>query len=405
MMENRSFDHFLGWMPGSIHDRSRTYVDADGAEFTPYHLDGDFRGCGHPDPGHGWSQGRTQLGPNRDASGFLASGSGNDEFAVGYYNGEDIPVWQALTTQGTTFDQYFCSVLTSTWPNRSYQHGATSNGRTGNSPPTTPAGYPEPTIWDRCNDAGVTWAYYYSNLPFIGLYGYRYMAGQAANVRHVSTFYEDAASGKLPQVCFVDPFFTTPAEGIGNDDHPLADIRLGQQFLSGVVGSFAAGPQFEKGALFVNYDEWGGFFDTVIPSVAPDDHAALGFGQRGFRTPAVVVSPYARKGAISSQLVPGAEYDATSILKFIEWRFGFEPLTSRDAAARNIGEVLVLDGSKAPEDVDIPSYKAPPDAYMACFVEEAAPAAVSEWETLLESGFFDALRLRTDYKLRDSFAS
>jgi phospholipase C len=402
MMENRSFDHFLGWMPGAIHDRTRTYVNGDGQAFTPYHLGKDTRGCGHPDPGHGWSQGRTQLGPNRDASGFLAPGSGNDEFAVGYYNDDDIPIWKALSEQGTIVDQYFCSVLTSTWPNRWYQHGATSGGRQGNAIPTSPTGFPDTTIWDRCDAAGVSWAYYYSNLPFIGLYGHRFMVGRAANVRHVSAFYADAATGTLPQVCFVDPFFTTPAEGIGNDDHPLADIRLGQQFLSDVVGAFTRSSQFGRGALFVNYDEWGGFFDTVIPPPAADERAAQGFDQRGFRTPAVVISPRARKGAVSSQLVDGAVYDATSILKFIEWRFDLPPLTMRDADARNIGELL--DFTKSPELVDIPEYKAPADAYIACAVEDQLPAETSEWESLLELGYFDALGLRTDYKLRDSFA-
>ena len=228
------------------------------------------------------------------------------------------------------------------------------------------------------------------------------MVGRAANVRHVSAFYADAAAGTLPQVCFVDPFFTTPAEGIGNDDHPLADIRLGRQFLGDVIRSFTQSSQFAKGALFVNYDEWGGFFDTVTPDIVPDDFAADGFGQRGFRTPAVVVSPYARQHAISSHLVPGATYDATSILRFIEERFNMAPLTVRDANARNVGELL--DFTQPPLEVEVPAYTALPDAYMACAVEEQVDSAPSEWEALLEMGLFDALKLRTDYRLRDSFA-
>lgn len=404
MMENRSFDHYLGWMKRAEGTQDGlTYLDDAGTAHPTTHWAPDYKGCGHLDPGHGWNHGRVQLAPDgvKDASGFIREGSRNDDFALGYYTADDLPVWKALTEQATIFDHYFTAVLTSTYPNREYMHAASSGGRKGNSFPSNPiVGFQETTIWDRCIEAGVDWAYYYSNLPVIGLYGERLTLRHPHRVRHISSYYADAAAGRLPNVCFVDPFFVAP-EGLANDDHPHADVRLGQHFLADVIGAFQESPQFARGALFVNYDEWGGFFDTVVPGRAADDLAsddlAEDFAQRGFRTPATVVSPYAPRGAIARK-----DYDHTSILRFIEWRFGFAPLTARDAAARNIGEVLDFEMTPNLDPV-VPPYVSPPDARIPCAVEEGFEG--SDLMLIQTTGLADALGLRTDHAFADSYRS
>ena len=84
--------------------------------------------------------------------------------------------------------------------------------------------------------------------------------------------------------------------------------------------------------LVINYDEWGGFFEHIPPSLAPipaADQAAGSDGRRGFRVPCVIASPFARRG-----FVPNTVFDHTSVLKLIEWRWGLEPLTERDACER-----------------------------------------------------------------------
>lgn len=189
---------------------------------------------------------------------------------------------------------------------------------------------------------------------------------------------------------------------MANDDHPHADIRLGQQFLGDVIGAFAESPQWARGALFVNYDEWGGFFDTAIPPAAKDDDRksadlAEDFSQRGFRTPATVVSPFAQRGRIAPHT-----YDHTSILRFIEWRYGLAALTRRDASARNIGEVLDF---KRPmlEPPAIPAYQAPADARIPCGAEEGFEG--SDLMDLERSGLTTALGLRTDWRFADSYRS
>ena len=402
MMENRSWDHYFGWIEGTG-TQAKTYYDSAGNPHQTKHWAPDYKGCDYSDPGHGWNAGRVQLGPDRQADGFIKDGSGNDDFALGYYLPEDIPVWTNIAEQATLFPNYFCSVLTSTYPNRWYQHAATSGGRKSNDfAPNPVEGWQEKTIWDACNEAGVSWAYYYCNLPVIGLYGERMMVRNGANIRHISSYHADAALGRLPQVVFVDPFFVAPP-GISNDDHPHADIRLGQQFIYEVVDSFVRSPQFGRGALFINYDEWGGFFDTAIPAVVPDDRVAEGFGQRGFRTPAAVVSPFAKPGLAPLVDPSGApvSYDHTSILKFIEWRYGLPSLTARDAAAANIGQVLDFSSQNA---VELDPYVAPPEARIPCEAEgHVAPA--SDLLPLQEAGVFDKLGMRTDFRFEDSYRS
>jgi phospholipase C len=98
----------------------------------------------------------------------------------------------------------------------------------------------------------------------------------------------------------VDPPFRDGGggDGLSADEHPLGDVRLGQAFMADVVNDFVRSPAYRRGALFVVYEEWGGFFDHVRPPRVPDDRASADlyedFGQMGFRIPAVAVSPYAR---------------------------------------------------------------------------------------------------------------
>jgi len=127
------------------------------------------------------------------------------------------------------------------------------------------------------------------------------------------------------------------AEVVLLDQSPaLETSRDGQRhFLNTVYDAVVASPNWERTVLVINYDEWGGFFDHVPPTIAPDPRPDLGTGLRGFRVPCLVISPRARRRTIAH-----GTYDHTSVLKMIEWRFGLQPLTVRDAAANNLAEVL-----------------------------------------------------------------
>jgi phospholipase C len=214
--------------------------------------------------------------------------------------------------------------------------------------PALEAGNQWETIFDRALGAGVSVAYYVSDLPVPALYGPRGLEW----IRPIADFYSHAAAGTLPNICFVDPPFVDGGGGDGTsaDDHPLADIRLGQAFMSDVVHAFIESPQYRHGAMFLNYDEWGGFFDHVKPRRVPDDRSspdlAEDFGLTGFRVPGVAISPYARGGTVSHAFTTHE-----SILKLLSYRFGFGFLNKRHRYATNIGRTF--DYSKP--DLDPPS--------------------------------------------------
>ena len=395
MMENRSVDHFFGWVPDVVPGFNATQDKVYSGVATNHWGaggKGDYAGCGYKDPAHGWDTGRAQK-----KEGFLGPNAGNDEFAVSYYEAADLPVYEQLVREFTTFDRYFCSIMASTYPNRYYMHSAQSGGMKNNDFPPQAGkmtGWEWPTIWDLLERAGVSWGYYFSNLPAIGLWGPRY----AHNARHISHYYEDALLGRLPAVSFVDPFFT--AEGLANDDHPHADIRLGQEFVSGVVTSFIGSPQWERGALFINYDEWGGFWDHVTPPKVSDPRGSQGFGQLGFRTPTLLISPYARGPRVDSGL-----YDHTSILRFIETNWNLGRLSDLDPNARthdrNIGAAFDFTRFDPEVDVDALTYMAPAEARIPCAARgHTAPA--SDLYALAENGWLEAMGYRLDWAFGDS---
>ena len=362
MMENRSFDHYFGWYADKADAvQSRSYPDPDngGASVDTRHASfmgqAQWQGCGHPDPPHDWDGGRDQLGSAKtdttvEPDGFLSGAS--DEFALSYYDEGEVPFIHAAGTAFTVYDRFFCSLMASTWPNRYYKWSAQSGGRKDNSPPVQTAGNQWDTIFDLAIRNGLSARYYNSDLPFSAVWGPRGVPW----TRPVAEYYADCALGTLPNITFVDPPFRDGGggDGLSADEHPLGDVRLGQAFMSDVVNAFVESPCWERGALFVVYDEWGGFFDHVRPPSVPDVRQSTNidadFGQMGFRIPAMCVSPYAFRGEVS-HLQCGFE----SILKLISYRFALGSLTTRDAQANNIGLSMNWDAPDF-ECPDLPDY-------------------------------------------------
>src|SRR5712664_2880916 len=262
-MENRSFDHFLGWLPGANGKQAGlSYVDPNGVSHSTYPLAPDYTGCPHPDPDHSYSGGRIDY-DNGAMDGFLKNPA-NDIFAIGYYTKKDIPFYAALALHYTTLSNYFCSILGPTFPNRIFQFAAQTD-RLDNSPSQCTL----PTIFDSLNNAGISARYYFNNLPFLGLWGPKYLL----NTFLYSDFLADAASGNLPAVSYIDPIYTLTDDGTGNDDHPHADIRSGEAFLARTFHAVASGPQWKNTVFVVNFDENGGFFEHVPPprAAAPNN--------------------------------------------------------------------------------------------------------------------------------------
>jgi phospholipase C len=389
MMENRSFDHLVGWLATDEEylerGRSRygrgfavdgavdqSYRDPTGIAVATIPAETyerekvETRGCTFRIPGHDWRPARVQ----RD-EGFLAEGTGNDRFALTYYRKVNLPFYGALLARFTVFDRWHSSLLGPTFPNRQYLFSAQSEGRKHNIPGNPADVYTAETIWDRLAGAGVPAGYYNTDYPLLAMWGQDRMA---PFIRPLDRYFEDAAAGTLPNVVFVEPGFTGPYR---TDDHPRGDIGMAQRWVRDVFSALARSPQWTRSAFVLTYDEGGGFFDHVRPPVLPDARASArdqdNFGQAGFRVPALVASPYARPGAVDHR-----PYDHTSILRFLEWRFlgappegsgtaGSRPrwaFTTRDARANNMGHSLRASNPEPdlgfdPETVHLPAVSPP----------------------------------------------
>jgi phospholipase C len=340
MMENRSFDHLLGWLPGANgRQAGLRFEDPSGVKHRTFALAPTigFQGCNNLDPDHSWEGGRIQVNGGK-MDGWLKAHS--DIFSIGYYERKDRPFFSELAMKFTTLDNYFCSILAETFPNRFFQHSAQTpvlhNGE-------VTVAQTVPTIWDSLAAAGVSGKYYFSDVPFVAVWGNKYLP-----IAHTfPEFLADAAAGTLPAVSFLDPRFNDEDQGTSGDDHPHADIRAGDAFMSQAFHAVANGPGWANTVFVITYDEWGGFFDHVAPprSVAandvdpPDDDGNV---LLGVRVPTIVASPWTRGGhdpRIHSHL-----FDHTSVLKLIEWRWGLPNLTARDAPDSNITNLAsVLD--------------------------------------------------------------
>lgn len=364
MMENRSFDHFAGWLPKADgRQAGLSYVDAAGVAHETYPLAPDFQGCGHQDPDHSFTGARVEYNSGA-CDGWLRV---NDLYSIGYYEASDLPFLGAALPGWTAFDRYFAAVLGPTYPNRIYQHCAQTD-RLSNSSDILRL----PTIWDRLAGAGLSGRYYFGDLPFLSLWGSKYQPISGS----VDDFEVDCAAGTLPALAFVDPPVLGEPEGTTVDDHPFGDVRAGETFLNRIYNAVMSGPGWPYTALIINFDEWGGFFDHVRPPAAPipdaDRAAGNTDGLRGFRTPMVLISPFSRRGRVSHVV-----YDHTSVLRLVEWRWGLAPLSVRDATANNLAWELDF----VRQDATAPVYAVPSVAGALC-PGQSARAGRAHWLAL-----------------------
>jgi len=341
VMENRSFDHYLGSrkavdglaIDGLVGDESNPGPDLVPVpvfkmdEFEPY------------DPPHGWDSCHFQfnLGEN---NGFVVenekSNPGHGYQAMGYHVREHLPVTHGLADKFTVCERWFSSVMGPTWPNRYYIHGCSSGGGKTN--------FPNPflkTLWHHCDDAGLTSRNYFSDVPWVtgafpliptvwgkladGFEGFS--LDSLTNPNTMSRFFDDAASGDLPNFAIIDPGFTS------NDDHPDHNIQLGQILIGSIYKALAEGPAWHKTLLIITYDEHGGFYDHVPPPKTIDEEPE--FTQLGFRVPSMVIGPSVRRGCVNA-----LQFEHCSIGATLMKRFGIAAINERMAQARDVSSCI-----------------------------------------------------------------
>lgn len=370
MMENRSFDHYLGWLPGADgRQAGLRFTDKDGATVDSFHLASTagygYQSCGQSDPDHSYAGGRVHFN-NGANDGFLKTvDSAGDHLPVGYFSADDLPFFKGCAENWTVCDRYFSGILSSTYPNRMYMHTGQTDRNSNTSTAST-----LPAIWDRLSAAGLSGRYYFNDLPLTALFGSRFVSIS----KPFASFLVDAAAGQLPDVSYIDPSFGGEVTGTSNDDHPLADVRNGQAFLNQVYDALRASPQWSRTLLIVNYDEWGGFYDHVPPPLAPvsdDERNTVGNdGRLGFRVPCVLIGPRVKKAHVAHE-----QYDPNAILNLICWRFGLEGLGLRSATSGNIA--TALDFTNAPR-TDAPAFTVGTGPFgTACQLATTLPAGVA----------------------------
>ena len=368
MMENRSFDHYLGWVPGADGRQAGTRLkDSAGNSYDSYDLAPSYQNTNLADPDHSYAGGRIEIN-NGKMDGFLLPQPAGDTFPIGYYTADSLPFFKGCVDNWTICDRYFCSILSSTTPNRFYMHAGQTDRNSNTVDIST-----LPTVWDRMLAAGRSVAYYYTDVPYTSFWGSKYQS--FSQKYDLNSFAQDMASGNLADLTFVDNVGNTLNEGTGvsMDDHPYGDIRNGQAFLNAVYNALRTNPKWDRTLVVINYDEWGGFYDHVAPPfapVTPEEFAATkNDGRLGCRVPCVLIGPRAKRNHVEH-----LQFDHNSVLNMIAWRFGFEPLGAR-ANSNNIA--LALDFDNAP-NLDAPAFTVPAGPFgQQCFpASEAAQLGI-----------------------------
>jgi len=362
-MENRSFDHILGYL------RLNGRTDVDGLTGTESN---SFEGVSHPvtrltdtffspDPPHGYEPVHRAIDSGA-MDGFVRSWAEQHGRAaagqiMGYHTAATVPEYDALAVDFAIGHRWFAPHPGPTFPNRYYQ----LTGR----PNIDPNGFWEfddtaarpsssTTIFDYLTAGGVTWAYYEQGYNFLRLFqNYTFDDEHIIDLRDSARgFLTAAQAGTLPSVSFVDPHFIELPPDANADGAP-ADIKDGQDFVNEIVEAVISGPAWNKTMLVIVYDEHGGFYDHVPPPQAPKASPELPIDTLGVRVPAFVITPWVARGTVfgDDHLV----FDHTSLLKTIVRRFLPDRppyLGARYAAANDLSAVLT--------DTAQPNLKFPP---------------------------------------------
>ena len=344
MMENHSFDNLLGMVPYQVPGRG--HVDGlarrkgaitnsnpgpAGQRIFATHLPSPCQLTGAP--GQNWNASHISYANGRNSGFVNASGP----IAMAFWDETDLPFTYSLAKHFPIGERYFCSLLGQTDPNRRYMFAGTSSGLVATNTVqsvTTPVA--NGTIFERLTAQGIDWGVYSEDIP-----SYLLIPAQANAARQhpISQFYTDTAAGKLPPFTMLDPNYTTTSE-----EDPQ-DIQVGEEFVATIVRALMKAPTWKSTALFINYDEHGGYYDHVPPprAIAPDSIGPIPppgdttpllpgtFDRYGFRVPLFVVSPWA-KANYTSRIVQ----DHTSVTAFIERKWNLPAMTFRDANAHSM---------------------------------------------------------------------
>lgn len=374
MLENRSFDHMVGYLQSSAYPING--IDPANLPSNPMSPDNPTAVAATSDAPYvlpfdaGHSVSDTNLQVYFNVAGPPAAGPTNKGFIYSYSQQQGVtaataplimkcfapaavPVITTLAQQFALCTRWYSSVPGPTWPNRFFVHCATSKGYIDNS---LLHNYDMRTVYENLSDQGCTWKIYSHDFPqsqvLVNLDQQRF----DANWDSIGGFKDDAAAGSLPDYSFIEPKYTTFL-GEANDEHPPHDVRAGELLIAEVYDAVRSSPAWNDTLLIVLYDEHGGIFDHDLPPAAtpPDGNTSqFAFDRYGLRVPAILISPY-----IKARTIVDTVFDHSSIPAMIKKLFALPAyLTKRDAAANTFEHAFNLDAPRA----DAPANLAPAPA-------------------------------------------
>jgi phospholipase C len=378
MMENRSFDHMLGWLHSPTYqidglDGSQSNDDSNG-EPAPATKDAAYSGDYTPDVAHDFDDVTYQIfgtrTPAADAepqmSGFVmdygeVSGSvPKSHHVMKCFDPKKLPVLTGLARNYAVCTQWFASVPGPTLPNRAYAHAATSVGHVDM---TINWWKESKTIYELLVENQRTAKIYYTDATMALTFGGLIDQQNLYFIPDFEQFYRDCENNNLPDYCFLEPRYNAvsgddPEEA--SDQHPDHDVQAGEDLIHDVYVALGKNAEtWNSTLLVIVYDEHGGLFDHAKPPVAipPDNlqsaNPFFAFDRLGVRVPAVLVSPYIQAGTIVTDTFDHSSLAATARKVFLgaEWRDKY--LTKRDLAANTFEGVLTLEQPRAWDGAEI----------------------------------------------------
>jgi len=376
MLENRSFDHLLGFSGLTGTDAATGQsTSIDGIPGGNPAIKGATNVMGK-DPLHEFRDVLEQLTGQRDYNGgaypkinnagfrknYARTGSQTpDDILKCYDPATQLPVMTALANEFAICDQWYSSLPGPTWPNRFFVHAASSGGL-DHSPTIAEtaewlalSGFPfvNGTIYDRLNQKGKAWRIYRGiKLPLEGsIPSVAALKGIQLSDTHPYENFDSDMNNSYPfDYTFIEPNYGDIISNTysgGQSQHPMDDIRHGEALIKSTYESIRKSTIWLNSLLIITYDEHGGFYDHVAPPAAssPGDtqlhsrynSTGFPFDQYGVRVPALVISAYTGKNQISH-----LPYDHSSIPATLENIFGMIPLTQRDAVSNTVCSLASL---------------------------------------------------------------
>jgi phospholipase C len=270
-------------------------------------------------------------------SAFQSSGK-DGSLAMGHYDDQDLAYYWNIADEYVLFDRFFTSAAGGSVHNHNFWVMGQAGTTDARKDVVPKQGWSDNilTIFDRLEASGISWKFYVQNYdstityrsPNVGDRGAQVVWCPLLNIPRflddpnlhgkivdLNQYFIDLQNNELPAVAYIVPS--------GASEHPPGSIQAGQRFVKKLLTALMQTPSWESSAFMWTYDDWGGWYDHVKPPIVDQ------FGY-GFRAPALLVSPYARKGYIDNTTL-----DFTSMLKFIETNWGVESLATRDRNASN----------------------------------------------------------------------